>query len=88
MNDKWSMFKNYMHNELQISKDDIRVWMKEAIQVEAEKIIQQSFGKYNITDILKDIVKKELNSNYGRMNSDIERAVVHELVKQLKISVR
>ena len=26
-NDKWSMFKNYMHNELGITKDDIREWM-------------------------------------------------------------
>ena len=23
-NDKWSMFKNYMHNELGITKEDIR----------------------------------------------------------------
>jgi len=87
INDKWSMFKNYMHNELQISKEDIRVWMREAIQIEAEKIIKQSFGKYNINDILKDIVKRSLNDNYGRMNNAIERALVSELVKQLSISV-
>lgn len=29
-NDKWTMFKNYIHNELGITKDDIRAWLKEA----------------------------------------------------------
>jgi hypothetical protein len=27
-NDKWSMFKNYMHNELGITKEDIREWIQ------------------------------------------------------------
>jgi len=87
-NDKWAMFKNYMHNELQISKDDIRVWMKEAIQIEAEKMIKQSFGKYNINDIMKDIVKVKINDHYGRLNSSIEIELVKELAKQLSISVK
>lgn len=34
-NDKWTMFKNYMHNELGITKDDIRAWLKEAVQSQA-----------------------------------------------------
>lgn len=27
-NDKWTMFKNYIHNELGITKDDIELGLK------------------------------------------------------------
>ena len=57
MNDKWTMFKNYMHNELEISKDDIRVWIKEAIQKEADKIIKQTFEKYSVKQIVTELIK-------------------------------
>lgn len=42
-NDKWSMFKNYLHNELGITKEDIRDWIDEAVRDEARKLVQQSF---------------------------------------------
>jgi hypothetical protein len=29
--DKWIMFKNYMHNEMGITKEDIRQWIEEAV---------------------------------------------------------
>ena len=35
-NDKWVMFRNYMHNELGITKDDIREWIKESIHDEVK----------------------------------------------------
>jgi len=36
MENKWLMFKNYMHNELGITKEDIRQWIQEAVQQQAE----------------------------------------------------
>lgn len=42
-NDKWMMFKNYMHNELGITKDDIRAWLKEAVKSQAELMLQKTF---------------------------------------------
>ncbi len=36
--DKWVMFRNYMHNELGITKEDIRMWINEAVKEEAKKM--------------------------------------------------
>ena len=47
-NDKWLMFKNYMHNELGISKEDVRQWLKEAVEEEAERLVAQEYGKFDI----------------------------------------
>lgn len=88
-NDKWSMFKNYMHNELGISKDDIRVWMKEAIQVEAEKIIKQSFEKYDINKILTDVVSKQAGKNWGYPVRDyIMKLVAEAMVKKIDLKIK
>jgi len=37
--DKWLLFKNYLHNELGITKEDIREWIDEAVRDEATKIM-------------------------------------------------
>lgn len=30
--DKWVMFRNYMHNELGITKEDIRKWIDDSVK--------------------------------------------------------
>lgn len=47
-NDKWTMFKNYIHNELGITKDDIRAWLKEAVQSQAELMLKKTFDDFDI----------------------------------------
>ena len=37
------MFKNYMHNELGITKDDIRTWLREAVQQQAALMLKNTF---------------------------------------------
>jgi hypothetical protein len=32
--DKYTLFKNFMHNELGISREDIREWVKESVKEE------------------------------------------------------
>ncbi len=36
-NNKWKMFKNYLHNELDITKEDIERWVKEKKEKRAQK---------------------------------------------------
>ena len=56
-NDKWVMFRNYMHNELCITKDDIREWIKESIHDEVKNVVNQAYGRCNIENIIKIILK-------------------------------
>ena len=86
--DKWTMFKNYMHNDLGISKDDIRAWVEEAVKAEATKIVNQTFKKFSVEDLTTQIIKQTMRSSWGTaMNKDIREAVALTLAKSLRISV-
>lgn len=81
-NDKWSMFRNYMHNELGITKEDIREWIQEAVEIEARKMVDESFSKYSINDRISREIDKHIGqfSDYG-----LRQLISNELVKRLKI---
>lgn len=87
-NDRWSMFKNYMHNELQISKDDIREWLREAVKEEAREILKQD---KKIEDMVKNVLFEQ---SFGcckfsePMNRLIKEAVMNILKERLIISIR
>ena len=36
------MFKNYMHNELGITKEDIREWIDDAVRDESRLLVEQA----------------------------------------------
>ena len=44
-NDKWLMFRNYMINELGITKEDIRKWIQDAVEIEAKKLAADAFAR-------------------------------------------
>ena len=81
-NDKWSMFRNYMHNELGITKEDIREWIQEAVEMEARKMVDESFSKYSI----KDRISREIDNHIGNFSDySLIQQISNELVKRLKI---
>jgi hypothetical protein len=81
-NDKWTLFKNYLHNELGVTKDDIRVWLEEAIQEEARKMIHNTFKEYSIKQIVTDIVK-EVVMDRNIFTSGFKREVTQEVSKRI-----
>ena len=81
-NDKWSMFKNYMHNELGITKEDIREWVQEAVEMEVRKMVNESFSKFSI----KDRISLEIDNHVGKFSDySLRQQISNELVKRLKI---
>ena len=81
-NDKWSMFKNYMHNELGITKEDIREWIQDAVEIEVKKIVDESFSKFSI----KDRISREIDNHIGQFSDySLRQQISNELVKRLKI---
>lgn len=87
--EKWQMFKNFMHNELGISKEDIREWIDEAIKEQARLIVEQTFKK---TDIQEVIERAIYNSNWsGRRETfveDVRNRAAKLLADRLTISTK
>ena len=77
-NDKWVMFRNYMHNELGITKEDIREWIDDAIKVQIKSLVDNSYKKCD----LESIIKREVFTNdlWGRQFKDSIRQEVGKIL--------
>lgn len=82
--DKWAMFKNYMHNELGVTKEDIRDWIKEAVKEQADALISQQYGKFDLQQLVKSVVCER---KYGSTTilDEIKDKVVKELSKNVEL---
>jgi len=76
--EKWKMFKNYLHNELQISEADIKQWTQDAVKEVAVNYVKHQLSENTMTDIVKKVIKA--NSFWGEAYND---KVVTEVAKQL-----
>ena len=84
--DKYTMFKNYMHNELGITKDDIKKWTQDAVKQVAENHITQQFSTdYMLKSILREAIKNPYNSGFI---CDIQNAVSKALTDRLEITIK
>lgn len=63
--DKWVMFRNYMHNELGITKEDIRNWIDEAVQEQVKAIIDDRFKAWDLRTMTEEQIKTILKEDYG-----------------------
>lgn len=83
-NDKWEMFKNYMHNELGITKDDIRAWIKEAAEEQANRLVQQEFGKIDIAAKIVSIIF----SGYNDYGCRLREQLIREVAKKITLGIK
>ncbi len=85
---KWLMFKNYLHNELGITKDDIRSWVKDAVIDASETHIAQYFASNPIERTLEKKVEKFMCGPYGRdFKTKLVKQVGSELAKRVSVTL-
>jgi hypothetical protein len=77
--DKWIMFKNYMHNELGITKEDIRQWIEDAVQKQAETLVNNEFKNFDVNKVVERVISDD--KYFGSKN--LKRDIVQELSKQI-----
>lgn len=82
--DKWIMFKNYMHNELGITKEDIRQWIEEAVQKQAEALVNNEFKNFDVNRVVERVINDD--KYFGSKN--LKRDIAQELSKQIMERLR
>lgn len=86
--DKWVMFKNYMHNELGITKEDIREWINDSVKEEARKIVQETFARENPEQLIRRVIY-ESNCLYG---PSFKQSVIREtaliLAEHIELTIK
>lgn len=78
-NNRYQLFRNYMVNELGISRDDIMQWTREAIQEQVQKLV----GQMNVEQIIMQNAKL---SSYEF--SLIREAIAKELAKNITVGFK
>ena len=79
MENKWLMFKNYMHNELGITKEEIRQWIEDAVREQAERMVKKEFDSFDT----KNIVKKLVFDDEFFGSKSMKREITNELSRQI-----
>lgn len=77
--DKWLMFKNYMHNELGITKEDIREWIEDAVEKQAQKMVNNEFKSFDVHRVVERVITDE--KYFG--SNDLKREISQEMTKQI-----
>ena len=81
MSEKYKMFKQFMHNELGITKEDIREWVKESVREEAAKMIAKTYEDFDVKREIRDLI----NSPYNSIRKDLLNACAAEIIKDFKL---
>jgi hypothetical protein len=80
---KYKMFRNFMVNELGITRDDLATWTKEAITAQVVRLL----GQMNLQQTVENAVKTELRS-YNGMIGDIKRNIVENISKSIELKIK
>lgn len=85
--EKWRMFRNYLHNTLGITKDDIRDWIQEAVNEQAKAMVHQTFGAFNPEVVVRNLIFKS-KSDRIPLASELLNVVAKELCKNITIAFK
>ena len=78
-NDKYLMFKNFMMNELGITKEDIRNQINESVKEEARKLAENSFKETPKQIVRKVMYENNWYSNYTQ--KELNHKIIEEVAK-------
>ena len=81
--DKYKMFRNFMFNELGITKEDIRDWIQEAVKEEAHRLIMHTYNNFDVAAVLK----RQLTDRYSPLRQDIISDCSKKLLETITLTI-
>ena len=84
--DKYGLFRQFMFNELQITKEDIRTWIKEAVEQQVEKMLHKTFGDFEPNERAAKLIADYITNNWWS-NDKLKQAVASQIVSRLKVTI-
>ena len=79
------MFKNYMHNELGITKEDIRQWIEDAVQKQAEALVNNEFKNFDIHRVVERVTNDDKYFGAKNLKRDIAQELSRQIVDKLRL---
>lgn len=86
-NDKYTMFRNYMANELGIDKSDIVGWIKEIIQKEVQNVVNNAYGMCNLKEEIRKAIFHDTMWVGRQLNDKITQDIAREFLNNIDIKI-
>lgn len=81
--DKYKMFRNFMFNELGITKEDIRDWIQEAVKEEAHRLIMKTYNNFDVGTELR----RQLTDWHSPLRQDIINDCSKKLLETITLTI-
>ena len=84
---KYKLFRNYMVNELGISREDIKEWAMQAVKEAVEKELRG----LNLEKLINDVADRQLHysfSNYGQTKELLAAAIYKLAAEKVDLTIR
>lgn len=86
--DKYKEFRNYMTNELGITRDDIEAWSKEAVAIQIAKIVPRLCIEREINAAISREIERCLRKEpYGGPSRIVSEAVGSAIASRIRVSL-
>jgi len=85
---KYVLFRNYMANELGITREDIKQWTVEAVEGQVSKLIGQLNLSERIDRSIDKLVKAHVAPSSYNVSDNVKQAVKEVLFEMLDIRVK
>lgn len=82
--DKYKMFRNFMVNELGITREDIRSWTEEAIASEVRKLV----GQIDVEGLIKRNIKDVSGISEYYISNKWDEVIKQEIAKIMNENMR
>ncbi len=83
--DKYKAFRQYMTNELGVTRQDIEAWTKQSVANE----VQKKLGQLNIDQLVRDSIIKATNDALrGYSTTGVKEELARQLASQIQLTVR
>jgi hypothetical protein len=86
MESKYKMFRNFMANELQITREDIMQWTKESVAETVGKLIGQLNTDKLISDAVVEFLGSRMNVGYDSIKSYVRQMLAERF--DIKVSMK
>jgi hypothetical protein len=74
-----------MHNELGISKEDIRQWIEDAVKQQAETLVKNEFKNFDVHRVVERVISDDKYFGSKTLKRDIAQELSKQILEKIKI---
>ena len=85
-NEKWFLFKQFLHNELQISKEDVQHWVQEAVREEARILVERK--GFDVDQVIKSIAFEKEYWGRETLRKELKQIIADKVAASIDITLK